>query len=161
MKIHVVYFDSKTLAEQQASGDKKIHSAERMNTFTAGDICLLTDLDKRCFVGFAVLKGTCALSDLLDVEVYSGEDAKYNKYEFPLECYWILPEPVSFETIATHCGGSVADATRTNLFTGVAMERSEVFYGKKGDSSLILDRYRCLVASWSTTSPCTPCTKCE
>jgi malate/lactate dehydrogenase len=40
---------------------------------------------------------------------------------------------------------------------GVAMERSEVFYGKKGDSSLILDRYRCLVASWIVSSPCTKC----
>jgi hypothetical protein len=150
-KIHVVYFTSKTLTEHQASGDKKIHSAERMNTFTAGDICLLSDLDKRCFVGFAVLKGTCALSDLLDVEVYGGEDAKYNKYEFPTERYVLFPEPVSYEEVARFCVIPVGDKTPSNIYKGCCRS-AEAFYGTKGEPSLVIDRFRALVLSWVATT---------
>lgn len=154
-KIHVYPFNPASFEQWMKSPVKNFGSSTMMHSYKAGDYVVCTC--NSAVVLVAKLKGVCSLRDLLDVEIYSGENAKYNKYEFPLECYWILPEPVSFETIATHCGGSIADATRTNLFKGVAMERSEVFYGKKGDSSLILDRYRCLVASWIMTSPCTKC----
>ena len=146
-KIHIVPFSSKTFAEQLASGDKKLHSDKRMNSFTAGDIGLLNEQDERRFRGFVVLKGKCALRDPLDVEVYGGEDAKYNKYEFPTERYVLFPEPVSYEEVVRFCGIPVGDKTPSNIYKG-SRASAEAFYGKGGEPSLILDRFRALVLSW-------------
>jgi len=122
-----------------------------MKSITAGDICVLNNQDERCFVGFAVPKGTCALSDLLDVEVYSGEDAKYNKYEFPTERYVLFPKPVSYEEVAHFCGIPVGDKTPSNIYKR-SRASAEAFYVKKGEPSLVIDRFRALVLSWVATT---------
>lgn len=148
MKIHVSNFTSKTFAEWQASSVKKLHSATQMKSLTAGDICVLKEQDTGCFMGFAVLKGKCALSDLLDKEVYGGEDAKYNKYEFPIERYVLFPEPVSYEEVSRFCGIPADDKTSSNIYKGFHGSYAEAFYGKAGEPSLILDRFHALALSW-------------
>ena len=151
-KIHVFNFTSKTFAEWQASGDKKFHSRTQMKSLTAGDIGVLKVQDMNCFVGFTVLKGPCVLSDLLDVEVYSGEDAKYNKYEFPIERYVPFPEPVSYVEIARFCGIPADDKTPSNIYKGFHGSYAEAFYGTAGEPTLVIDRFRAFVLSWVATS---------
>jgi hypothetical protein len=114
-----------------------------MNSMKSGDYVVCTCEGK--IVLITKLTGVYSLRDLLDVETYSGEDAGYNKYEFPISCYWILPEPISFEAIAHICGSPPKDPTPNNLLKP-ARFRALAFYGKKGDSSLVLDRYHGLIA---------------
>jgi hypothetical protein len=146
MNIYVVNSTSKTSAEWLASSDKKLHS-DKMRSLKAGAICVLSNLEERCFEGFAVLGGECALSDPLDEKVYSGEDAKYNKYVLPLERYVLFPKPVSYEEVAHFCGIPVGDKTLSNIYKG-GHSYTHAFYGKGGEPSLILDRFHALVLSW-------------
>ena len=114
----------------------------------AGNITVLKEQDTGCFVGVAVLKGKCALSDLLDEEVYKGKDAKYNKYEFPIERYGLFPKPVSYEEVARFCGIPAEDKTSSNIYKGFHGSHAVAFYGKAGEPSLILDRFHALALSW-------------
>jgi hypothetical protein len=109
-------------------------------------------LDNKSVVVVGVLKGVCVPADLLDLETYSGEDAKYNKWQFAIEKYWILPEPVSFDDIRSVCRVPAEDKTPNNLFKCVHF-RAEIFYAKKGVPSEILDRYLSLVSSWMSSEP--------
>ena len=148
--IHVTQFSAKTFDEWQKSPVKCFHSKLRMKSCKAGDIVVGTA--DRAVVVVGILKGECVPCDPLDLETYSGEDAKYNKYEFHLESYRILSEPVRFEDIRAHCGASADDKTKNNLFCGV-LGRAEAFYNKKGEPSIFLDRYRALVALWLLSAP--------
>ena len=149
--IHVAQFTAKTFEEWRKSPVKCFHSATRMVSCKAGDIMVGT-LDNSAVVVVGILKGECVPYDLLDLDTYSGEDAKYNKYEFHLEVYRILAEPARFEDIRAHCGASVDDKTPNNLFSGKHF-RAEAFYNKKGETSVFLDRYRALVAWWLLSTP--------
>jgi hypothetical protein len=137
-------FSPKTWNEWKMAPSKSFHSSTNIKSWKADDFVVCT-CDRK-LVLIAKLKGVCSLGDLLDVETYTGTDAKYNKYEFPISCYWIIPEPISFEAVADVCNASVKDPIKNNLFKGVPMERSKAFYGKKGESSLVLERYHGLIA---------------
>jgi hypothetical protein len=124
--------------------------SKRIKTMKAGDYVVCT-LDKKAVVLVAKLTGKCTPQDLLDVDIYTGADAKYNKYIFPVECFWILPTPVTFEYIATYCGTTLKDLAKNNLFVAVQMEHTKAFY--KGTVPLVIERYRGLVSSWVTENP--------
>ena len=143
--IHVTQFTAKTFEEWQKTLVKCFHSDKRMLLCKAGDIVVGTA--DRAVVVVGILKGVCTPCDLLDLDTYSGEDAKYNKYQFHLESYRILSKPVRFEDIRAYCGAPVDDKTPNNLFRGM-QSRAEAFYNKKGEPSIFLDRYRALVAWW-------------
>jgi len=142
--IHVSTFSPKTWNEWKMATSKSFGSSTNIKSWKAGDYVVCTCNKKLVLI--AKLKGVCTLRDLLDVEIYSGTDTKYNKYEFPISCYWIIPEPIPFESVAEICGVSVKIPIYNNLFRGVPMQRSEAFYGLKGQSSLVLDRYHGLIA---------------
>ena len=141
MMIHVSQFDSITWSEWQKTPRKCIHSEKNMPGMKAGHYVVGT-YDKK-IVLITQLTGVCSPRDLLDIETYSGTSAKYNKYEFPISRYWILPEPISFEAVAELCGVSVKDPVANNLFKSVPF-RAEAFYN--GGSTLVLDRYHGLIA---------------
>jgi hypothetical protein len=143
--IHVTQFTAKTFEEWQKTLVKCFHSDKRMLSCKAGDIVVGTA--DRAVVVVGILKGVCTPCDLLDLDTYSGEDAKYNKYQFHLESYRILSKPVRFEDIRAYCGAPADDKTPNNLFRGM-QSRAEAFYNKKGEASIFLDRYRALVAWW-------------
>jgi len=144
--IHVTAFTTKTLNEWLESPVKKFHSARRIHTWKDGDIIVCTR-DNKEIVVVGQVKGECKPCDLLDKEVYTGKDAKYNAYEFELAKYWILPKPVAFTEVAEYCGIQAGGKIKNNLCVGVAASHSKAFYnGEKPDE--VLAKYYALVQSW-------------
>jgi hypothetical protein len=125
---------------------KKFHSARRIHTWKDGDL-VVCSLDNKEIVVVGQVKGVCTKrDDLLDKDTYSGTDAKYNAWEFAIAKYWILPVPVSFAHIATHCGIPLTSKITNNLCKGV-VGYAKAFYNGD-DSEVVLAKYYSLVQLW-------------
>jgi len=145
--IHIGQFNDVTFLEWKASPFKAIHSDKNMHNVNAGDIFVgaLKGQHESGFAFVCTVKGKCVQQDLLDVDVYKGENAHYNKYHFAIDRLWLLPALMPFAEVAAWCGKTLDDRTNTNIFKPTLSRRKP--YYKGNDEQTVVDRFRVLIES--------------
>jgi len=91
------------ITERELKNSKLIHlyHCQKVNK---GDYAILSNKESRYIFGFAKLSrfedgNIWRVRHLLDDQVYTGDNMKYNKYEICCEEIKILTSPISFESI--------------------------------------------------------------
>jgi len=139
-KIGITLFSKKTREELMKSPKTYLGHKNKVHEFSAGDIILLSDQDMHEFFGLVVLGNyedgkVYKLHDLLDVDIYSGDAAKYNKYDIKIEKFISISIP--FDKLATLCGKEVTDKTTTNIWKNTHLNFSKAFYSGEDSDSVI------------------------
>lgn len=147
------YFSNKTLQEYIQSGEQKLFSKSETGSrpMRPGDIVVSVNTDTMSIVQIAIVKGAFRLRSLLDPQVYSGSDVKYQKSEILLAYPPVRFEtPIALSDIAVQCGFPVKDDYSNNLGSDKRgngkkqMEYARIFYkGPRGDENLT--RFRAVV----------------
>jgi hypothetical protein len=142
--IYVTHYTNKTLAESQASGERKMFSRNVVKCVPDGAILVGINTDTKSIVRVAVADGTFGPRSLLDPDVFAGEDVKYQKSELKLKSCRDIDIPLAM--VGAFCGIPPNDKTRTNVTKCAAIEYAKVFY-KGDDAAEILRKYRILITA--------------
>jgi hypothetical protein len=138
------YFNEKTRAQFLSSPMKYLGSAHRAKV-TVGTLVVLTDLDAKSIFGIAVVdnapdaKTPCIEHPFLDMDTYSLEYQKYNKYEIHLSGIKIFSTQITFEQIRTLLGGDAALKGAGNMWRGFHCNFAGPF--QKGVDIKMIQRY--------------------
>ena len=118
----------------------------------AGTIVLCYNLTNKTIVAIATL-GVFSENGkvwrehaFLDADIYSGDNARYNKYDICIDKLYVLPTPVSCENVGKML--SMNSTVRTNITKGITGNFVRMFY-KSEDEPQILERLRI----WISTLP--------
>ena len=126
-----------------SSGEtNKLHSDKSFNCYPIGTIVLLIDKDEECIFGVSVMSSKCRIRDLLDIDVYTGSYAKYNKYECDVKTRMFL-EPILCKDVSEMCH---ADPAKQSWYYHLAF-RSCFMSGDK-TSENTRNKFTKLVKTW-------------
>lgn len=156
IRIRIAHFSEKTFAEWKKNPTKLNDRQKRK--CGKGTIIVLVHTGMKAIVGVAILGSEFSAHDLLDVDTYSGIDAKYNTYEADLEFCRLFTYPVSLNDVKDICGISKDYNLINNIFwPKVPNSWSEPYITcKYKDAEIIneelkiniLKKYQILVMSW-------------
>jgi hypothetical protein len=153
-RIFVAYFTAKTLCEFHASEQSKFYHFNRMTKPAIGDIVVLVHIDDKAIVGVAMLKGRFEEHHLLDTDTYTGDDAKYNKYEIAIHKPRWLTHPLSLAHVGELCGVPASFNGNSNLMQKSNVSWAESFIKPRDETTMdnsqqqsILAKYRALITS--------------
>lgn len=138
-KIGISVFNKQTREQFMRSSKDRLGHKNRVNEFGAGDIILLNDIESQEVFGIVTLgvydNGKIYTDHhLLDVDLYEGEAAKYNKYDIKIAAFRSLT--ISFDTLANLCGKDASSVFKTNIWKGTHLNYTNAFF--KGDNSEIV-----------------------
>ena len=136
----VTYFTNLTWQEFKNSTKECLGHYNKVHKFKKGDIVLLINTEEKCILGIAILGEyedgkVYREHHQLDVDTYSGENSKYNKYDIKIEK--LRNVNISFKDLAILCGKNEDDKTTTNIWRNTHLNYSNVFY-KGEDSEIVL-----------------------
>lgn len=140
-KIGICVHNKKTRNDFLKSHKEHLGHKNQVHEFGAGDIILLNDIESQEV--FAIV--TLGLYDngkvyrdhhLLDVDLYEGDAAKYNKYDIKIAEFRSVS--ISFETLANLCGQDVNCSNKTNIWKRTHLNFRNAFFS--GDNSEIVLR---------------------
>ena len=146
-KICISYFDNESLEMWKKDDVKKVHHFSKVKKYGKGSIVVFVNKTDKTINGYCILKSDFKLKeDLLDVDTYVGDYAKYNKYEAEIKQYELFDSPITFDEVNSIC--TILDTKcKSNLTKLTATNFAIPFYkGKNAES--ILTKYRELVLSW-------------
>jgi hypothetical protein len=141
-KILVSIFNNKTALEFNSSYKDHLGNTTKLHTCKKGDIIIFQNIEDKSVFGLAQIDEfpdgkIYNEHHPLDVDVYSGGDAKYNRYEIKIKNYKSVS--ISFDDLACICGKSSDDSERTNIWKGSCFSfRQANFQGP--DSEVVLKR---------------------
>lgn len=141
-KIGISIFTKKTRDQFMKSPKDRMGHKNRVNEFGGGDIILLNDIESREVFGIVTLglyENGKVYTDhhLLDVDLYEGDAAKYNKYDIKIAEFRALT--ISFDTLANLCGKDATSVAKTNIWKGTHLNYANAFF-KGDDSEIVLDK---------------------
>lgn len=148
-KIVVSLFDKKTKQEFLSNDKSYLGNTTKLNNCQEGDIVILQDIESKEIFGLAYIDvfpdgKIYAEHHPLEIDVYSGTAAKYNRYEIKIKNFRNVN--ISFEDMAIICGKSVDDKVRNNIWKGSCFGfRSANYNGE--DSENVLRRLNIFVRS--------------
>jgi hypothetical protein len=99
----ISYFNTVTLGEFLLKPNK-LHHSKRVKACRVGTLVVLINTDLPAIVGVAELGGPMEEHHLLDEDTYSGDNAKYNKYEVAIKQLHILRNPLHLSDVKMLCG---------------------------------------------------------
>lgn len=146
-KIGVTLFNKKTRGEFMASSRRHLGYKNKIHEFKAGDIILLNDIESGEVFGIVVL-GTYDSGNVyrehhpLDIDIYSGDSQKYNKYDVKIDR--LIPLIITFSKLASLCGKNTSDGTKTNIWKGTHLNFSKLFY-KADDEEAVISKINILI----------------
>ena len=144
--IYVAYYSTKTLEESRRNGEQKMFSRHMTVNIPDGSIIVGVNTDTKSIARIAVSSGTFEPRSLLDVDVFTGPDAKYQRSELKLKSCRDLVSELPLSLVGALCGIPPEDKTRTNVNKCTPMEYARAFY--KGDAAEeILKKYRTLIVA--------------
>jgi hypothetical protein len=140
-------FSEKTLEEWKAAGEKKLLSnLNYSKTLPSGSMVVLANFTDSTFVGIARTTGEFHERSLLDADIYTGIDSKYNKWEIELSSVRLFNEPIRFAEVARWCGIPEDDKVQTNICKGSRFKFARAFYKNPAKEDEILEKFRRLVS---------------
>lgn len=147
--ITISLFKEKTKAEFMNSTKTLMGSVHKTHKLKKDDIVLSVDVEKKYLFGIALLDEfpsgkVYEEHSLLDIDVYSGTDVKYNKYDIKIKNF--VEVNMSFEDLAIMCGKTVDDKGSTNIWKGYNATFRKAFYAGEGEED-VLKRLRILSKS--------------
>ncbi len=145
--LFIGYYSNKTLEESKRNGETKLFSKSSTGKMKKGDIVILINTDTNCFVSAAVLAGPLQPRCLLDSDVFSGEDQKYEKSELPLKSLRHFHTGIAMEDVAILCGIPKDTKIKNNITKRTPFEYAQVFYKGEGEDS-VLSLFRKLALTW-------------
>ena len=145
--IFISYFSNKTLQENLASGEKKLFSKSSSSKIKNGDIIILVNGNTNEYVGVAVAQGILQPRHLLDPDIFSGVDKKYQKSELLLHSIRFFQKGISLKTVGKMCGIPDHIKSPNNINKKTPFEYTTVFY-KGQDAENILSNFKDLVLTW-------------
>jgi hypothetical protein len=110
----ISYFNTVTWAEFNLN-PHKLHHSKRIRACREGTIVVLINKDLPAIVGVAELGGAMQEHHLLDEDTYSGDNAKYNKYEVAIKHLHILRNPLHLSDVKMLCGIPPTYTMKDNL----------------------------------------------
>jgi len=142
--IVIAYETSATRKMRLESGeDGKIFSRCLEKKTCKGTIVVIVDNDLLAITSVLVLTGDFEKRCLLDVDVFRGSAAKYNKCEAPV-IRRTLPKPLPLSEVARYCGIAEGDNAPNNLSKrSLVGLRPPRYTGE--NSELVLQRYHDLI----------------
>ncbi len=147
--ITVSLFKEKTKVEFLKSIRTLMGSFHKIHSFKKDDYVLAVDVENKYLFGIALLDAFSSGKvyeehNLLDIDVYSGRDAKYNKYDVKIKNF--IEVNISFEDLAIMCGKTVNDKGSTNIWKGYNASFRKAFYSGEGEED-VMKRLRILIKS--------------
>ena len=146
-KIGISVFSKKTRNDFVKSPKEYLGYKNRVHEFRAGDIILLNDTESQEVFGIVTL----GLYDngkvyrdhhLLDVDVYEGDAAKYNKYDIKIAKFRSVS--ISFETLANLCGQDLNCPIKTNIWKNTQLNYTKAFFAGD-DSEIVLRKLKSII----------------
>lgn len=143
----VTYFTELTAGEFKNSSKEYLGHFNKVHKFKKGDVALLINIETKCIFGIAIL-GEYEDGKIyrehhqLDVDTYTGENSKYNKYDIKIEK--LCNVNIAFKDLAILCGKTEDDKVTTNIWKSTHLNYSNVFY-KGEDSEIVLQRLNILI----------------
>jgi len=110
----ISYFNTVAWAEFNLN-PYKLHHSKRIKACREGTIVALINKDSLAIVGVAELGGAMEEHHLLDDDTYSGDNAKYNKYEVAIKHLHILRNPLHLSDVKMLCGIPQSYTMKENL----------------------------------------------
>lgn len=142
--IHVTYYTTKTWEESLKSGEKKMFSQHEKVSVQDGSVIVGVNKETKSIVCVAVADETFTQRSLLDQDVFSGDDIKYQKSELKLKSRRDVHFPLSM--VGAACGIPTDDKTQTNVNKCTPISYGRVFYKGEGADE-VLRKYRTLILS--------------
>ena len=141
-KTLVAIFNNKTATEFQSGYKEHLGNTTKLHTCKKDDIIILQNIEDKIVFGLAQIDEFSdgkiyAEHHLLGIDTYTGNDAKYNRYEIKIKNYKSVS--ISFDDLACICGKSADDAERTNIWKGSCFSFRQANY-QGADSEVVLKR---------------------
>jgi hypothetical protein len=143
MNVITTNFNDETWSEF-IRGDKSYLGNKHRTTFPAGTIIMLKNLTIKAIVGICVLANWADTESPvrehhpLDCDVYTGDNAKYNKYEMKINDLHIFKSPIPFDDIRILVGGNSESKKVNNIWRGFHSNFVSLF----GADEIIIKRYK-------------------
>lgn len=138
-------FSEKTWKEF-LDGGKVLHHKNQVKSLEAGTYVLLQGPEGLYGVAqletFPETKTVCRETSLLDADVYSGEDAKYNKYEIASKMIKIYEPPIPYCEVSVLFG--IENQYQNNIAKRGILSFCRLFY-KGPNESDVLRRVQCWI----------------
>jgi len=152
-KVLVSLFNNTTQEEFLSSLRTHLGNTTRLNNCEEGDIIVLQNIESKNMFGVALIGAyddgkVYAEHHPLEMDIYSGNAAKYNRYEIKIKNFKKVN--VSFEDIACICGKSLDDPVRNNIWKGSCFSFRKANYTGE-DSENVMKRFHILLNSLLTT----------
>jgi hypothetical protein len=145
--IYIFYVSCKTQSEHKISSEMKIFARNKYKCVERGTRILLINKDKDQLVGAGIADGTFVARHLLDIDVFSGRDARYHRYEVSMKSFRWFATPINLSTLSVLCGGPPREKSYNNITKCTAIECAPPFYkNEKGPE--IIEKLRILVETW-------------
>jgi len=146
-RIFIGYVSDKTEDEMKKSKEMKCFSRHNRNKVREGDIIVNVNTDKKAFVCVSVSSGSLVARSLLDPDVFTGKDQRYQKSEIPVKYQRWFARPLAMDEVARMCGIPPDSNAKSNIHKSTVMEYAEVFYNGEHRED-ILKTFHNLVLSW-------------
>ena len=152
-KILISIFNTLTQSEFLSSSLSYLGNTTKLNNCKKGDIIILQNIETKIVFGIAEIdeydSGNVYIEHcMLDSDTYSGDAAKYNKYEIKIKNFKKVN--ITFEDISFICGKSLQDPSRTNIWKGSCFSFRKANYSGE-DSDLVLKKLYVLLNSIVTS----------
>jgi len=146
-RIVVAYETEKTRRERiDAKAEGKLFSQNLEKKTCKGTIVVVVDIELYAITAVLELTGDFEMRCLLDVDVFSGDAAKYHRCVAPVKRH-TLRKPLPLAEVTRICGVPEGVKYDNNILNPTYMSLKPVFFRfKNGDSSEhILERYTNLI----------------
>lgn len=150
--ILVTYFSNSTFSKWIVD-PTKIHSSKFIKACDNNVIVVFINIDTDSIIGVAILAGKMVEHHPLDVDIYTGTDAEYNRYEAPIKHLHLLKNPLHFSNVKLLCRIPNTYNGLTNICKKTPCSYSRVFLKPKEgivsqtESDAILHSYTTLIKS--------------
>lgn len=149
---HIVisYVSDASIAAVASAGEQnKSFSARREQAAGKHTVCVYVNTDRRTIVGIKILATGFRERHLLEAPVFSGNLAKYNRYEADVEWSHTFRRPFPLAEVGRHCGIPAGDKQKKNNVSKVAHINSFCRPAYGGENSKeVLERFENLVMTW-------------
>jgi hypothetical protein len=146
--ICILYLSYKTQCEHTILREMKIFASRRYKCVQRGTRILLINKDAHQVVGVGIADGTFEMRDLLNIDVFSGRDSQYNRFEAPMKSFRWFSTPISLTTLSAMCGGPAVEKAYNNITKCTMLECAKPFY-KNENGPAIIEKLRMLVETWA------------
>lgn len=138
------FWDNKTMGEFTTGSMNKLHTKKHFNC-PEGTIILCINKETRVIFGIATITGNCEERCLLEPDLYTGDAAKYNRFECDIT-FRKFAAPISIDLVARMCGWEPSRTHRMAWYIHLSERRC--FLGGDAVDSAIKRNFVSLVHTW-------------